>query len=51
MPLSLIIFHKFIAEDEKWISYDNLTKKKSWIDHRHQSRNPIVTQKKFDVAR
>jgi len=31
-PLPFINFHKFITGDEKWALYDDLTRRKSWIN-------------------
>jgi len=44
VPLSLIIFHKFIVDDEKWILYDN-PKRKKWVD----SDQPSISTAKPNI--
>jgi len=39
--------HKIITGDEKWILYDNLKRRKSWVDLRHRRRSPICMPKRF----
>jgi len=55
--MSLINFRKFIIGDKKWVLYDNLKRRKSWIDQPSDwstidiDHESYARKKSFDVQR